>query len=312
MNNFLRENKEILQSMSLIIVPLIILFSVFTIVQLNKGKEVVVEEVIEERLGSNPFEGVDIIARSAIVKDLNTGDILYAKEANTPRPLASITKVMTALFSEESDRRKVVSISLDDLNNEGDSQLSLGEIFFRDDLVSLTLVSSSNDGASALAAGAINFSTTGKENFIEGMNSIAMRLGMENSRFYNETGLDDSEFRAGAHGSASDIVKLFEYVIQNKPEILEPTRQSNISVSSISGLVHNVDNTNLIVGKLPNTIASKTGYTDLAGGNLAVVIDPSLNRPFAIVVLGSTEEGRFEDVTLLAEKVTEYLSYISN
>jgi D-alanyl-D-alanine endopeptidase (penicillin-binding protein 7) len=312
MNKFVKENKEILKSIGIIVVPLAILFTIFGIVSTRNTGEAVTEQPVAEVETSNPFQNIDVIAKSAIVKDLNTGEILYSKEPEVPRPLASITKVMTAVVSEENDSREVITISMDDLKKDGDSQLWLGETFHRNDLINLTLVSSSNDGASALAAGAINFSTVGKENFIERMNSEASKIGMKNTHFYNETGLDSSEFIAGAHGSANDVAKLFEYVIENKPNLLESTRESNISIRSITGFIHSVSNTNEIVSELPNILASKTGYTDLAGGNLAVVIDPGLSRPISIVVLGSTEEGRFEDVSLLAEKTIEYFSFINN
>jgi D-alanyl-D-alanine carboxypeptidase len=91
--------------------------------------------------------------------------------------------------------------------------------------------------------------------------------------------------------------------------MLYTTSLDQISIKSSNGFYHKIENTNTIVGELPNILASKTGFTDLAGGNLAVIIDPSLNRPILIVVLGSTKEGRFQDVSNLAQKTIEYLSY---
>jgi D-alanyl-D-alanine carboxypeptidase len=67
-------------------------------------------------------------------------------------------------------------------------------------------------------------------------------------------------------------------------------------------------NTNISATETAGLIASKTGFTDLAGGNLAVAINHDLNHPFAIVVLGSTREARFTDVAMLQIALQEYLA----
>ena len=77
------------------------------------------------------------------------------------------------------------------------------------------------------------------------------------------------------------------------------TTKKRQTVTSSSGRVRGIPNTNQTVQMFPGIEASKTGYTDLAGGNLAVIIDATLGHPVAIVVLGSTKEGRFEDVQIL-------------
>jgi D-alanyl-D-alanine carboxypeptidase len=70
-------------------------------------------------------------------------------------------------------------------------------------------------------------------------------------------------------------------------------------VTSSDGVVHTFANTDLDVTHIPDPLLSKTGYTDLAGGNLVVVYDAGINHPIAVVVLGSTENGRFTDVQQL-------------
>ena len=65
--------------------------------------------------------------------------------------------------------------------------------------------------------------------------------------------------------------------------------------------VHILSNTNESLGRYPGILGSKTGYTDLAGGNLVIVFDVGINHPVAAVVLGSTREGRFEDMAKLTQ-----------
>jgi D-alanyl-D-alanine carboxypeptidase len=89
------------------------------------------------------------------------------------------------------------------------------------------------------------------------------------------------------------------YIISNYPDLLESTKNLEKNISS-KNFVHKAVNTNEIVNKIPNIIASKTGFTDKAGGNLLVVFDAGVNRPISIIVLGSTINGRFEDVLKLA------------
>ena len=70
-------------------------------------------------------------------------------------------------------------------------------------------------------------------------------------------------------------------------------------VYNSAGAYHEAFNTNELVGDIPNLLGSKTGFTDLAGGNLTIAFDAGFDRPIIITVLGSTREGRFDDVATL-------------
>jgi D-alanyl-D-alanine carboxypeptidase (penicillin-binding protein 5/6) len=310
----IKNNKEILYLVILMVVPISVLFAAAAASKTDLQNFVNNQnKPAEDEIGIiDTFSSVDIKGKAAVVKDLQTGEILYSKNSDLPLPLASITKVLTTLTVAINSNDNVVGISIDDFNTEGNSGIFPGEQFYRKDLINLTLISSSNDGASALAASTFNISADPKSDFIKEMNRLAREIGMDNSYFYNETGLDNDLQTAGAHGSAEDVALLFEYVIENYPEIIEFTKEETLYVKSLNGLVHPAKNTNEIVGTLPNTLASKTGYTDIAGGNLAVVIDPFLNRPFAVVVLGSTEEDRFKDVEKLSERIIEFFKVNSD
>lgn len=262
----------------------------------------------------NYFDGIEIAAKAAIVWDAKENKVLFAKNERVQLPLASLAKIMTALLALENSggEGNAVLISKEAVAEEGDNGLIVGEHWQTDDLTKLTLVSSSNDGARALA---MAFAATDKEDvgeisFVQLMNARAKRLGLSETYFLNETGLDLSSSSSGSYGSAEDIAKLFHYAVLSYPETFGATNKQELSVwsSSYSGeIVHKVKNTNKAVEEMPGVIASKTGFTDLAGGNLVVMASLGLNHPIVAVVLGSTEEGRFSDISKLLWATTETL-----
>lgn len=249
-------------------------------------------------------ESLTILAKSAFVWDVNTKRVLYEKNPDEQLPLASLTKLMTALVAYElvtaDDSVQIPSAAI---KQDGESGLLEGETFSFENLSDLTLISSSNDGAFAMAAaaGALLDQDEPAERFIQAMNIRADELGLNQTFYRNPTGLDLTETEAGAYGSARDTAFLVEYILKHKPKILEVTSETDTTVTNEQGQVHTVSNTNQSVNNIPGLIGSKTGYTTLAGGNLAVVFDASLNRPIIVVVLGSTIHGRFTDVLKLSE-----------
>jgi D-alanyl-D-alanine carboxypeptidase len=265
----------------------------------------------------NPFSGINLTAKAAYVLDLRTGTVLYSKNPNERLPLASLTKVMTGLVATTvAPPSSTIIITAEAVATEGDSGLEVGERWSLKNLLDFSLTSSSNDGARAIGlalggVGDLNATTTGntEDDFIKEMNDEAEKIGMTQSYYLNDTGLDQSTVQAGAYGTAKDMATLFDYILKNHPEMMEATREPSFQVTSESGIVHTAENTDAIVNNVPGLIASKTGYTDLAGGNLVIAFDPEIGRPIIISVLGSTEDGRFDDVTKL---VTASLESIQN
>ena len=100
-------------------------------------------------------------------------------------------------------------------------------------------------------------------------------------------------------GLTLDMAKLLGVARKQIPEILDATTKKRQTVTASGGKISGIPNTNQAIETLPGAEASKTGFTDLAGGNLGVIVDISIGHPVAIVVLGSTREGRFRDVALL-------------
>ncbi len=99
-----------------------------------------------------------------------------------------------------------------------------------------------------------------------------------------------------------------EYIIKTYPKVTRITRHESARIYNSEGAYHDVENTNEIVDSIDGLIASKTGYTELAGGNLVVAFDAGLNHPIIITVLGSTFSDRFTDIHTLTEATKTYLA----
>lgn len=256
------------------------------------------------------IDNVQIVGRSAFVWDVQQQRVLFQKNEDLVLPLASITKLMTSLLAYEltaDDTQGAISDTA--LRQDGDSGFFTGELFSTGQLRELSLVSSSNDAAFALAAtvGQLLGNADPSAQFVTGMNIRAAELGLETLDFKNVTGLDVDTKTPGAVGSARDVSFLMEYIVTRYPELLVPTRDETTRVYNNSGSYHDIENTNEIVNAIPNLIGSKTGFTDLAGGNLTVAFDIGLNRVIIVTVLGSTREGRFDDVLSLVAAVQDGL-----
>jgi serine-type D-Ala-D-Ala carboxypeptidase (penicillin-binding protein 5/6) len=254
------------------------------------------------------IEYVELRADAAYVFDVRGQRALYSKNADEALPLASITKLMTALLAYElvEDTAKA-TVPLAAIRQEGYSGLSAGEQLQAQNLRNLALVSSSNDAAYALAAnvGQLLGERDSVSQFVQGMNIRAQELELNTLKFWNTTGLDVSDSQPGAIGSAKDVSFLMEYIIEHYPEIIAPTQETATRIYNTAGAYHEVNNTNAVAMEIPNMIGSKTGYTDLAGGNLTIAFDLGLNRPIIITVLGSTRDQRFTDVLALVKAVQD-------
>ena len=270
-----------------------------------------------------PFPTVVLGAKAAYFYDIRTQTVLVAKNENNRLPLASLTKVMSALVAEDlSPLYNIVTVSEEALRAEGDSGFYRDEKWSLKDILDFSLMTSSNDGmrAVALSLGALSRAGASSEeiinDFVGEMNEKARELGLKNTYFGNETGLDlpagqgqagESDIKGGAYGTVRDMSALLEYVLAHHSEMFEATREATTTLQSLDNYSHSAKNTNSLVTEIPGLLASKTGLTNTAGGNLAIVFDPELGRPIIISILGSTEGGRFEDARTLINAVMEYI-----
>ncbi len=306
---FSLENKKLLNLMLLLILSL----SLIVLVSLSISRGTLFHDQ-KPFAHVDPFQNVSVIARSAIVYDISAKKVIYSKNPDDVLPLASLTKLLTMVTAVELlPASTVVTIKKEFIDEEGDSGLMLGEKWKLSDLVDYSLMVSSNDGASAIAAAAGAFQSQSDPSgltlgdFIASMNVEAKKIGMSNSKFFNVSGLDISKTQSGGYGSARDMATLLSYILESHSNILSATRYQSLSFTSLSKIRHSAQNTDTALMNIPAVLGSKTGYTELAGGNLAVAFDPGIGRPIAVVVLGSTYDGRFSDVENLVKKTFEYI-----
>lgn len=268
-----------------------------------------------EQPKENPYNLVELSAKAVSVYDVKAKKVLFAKNASEALPLASITKIMTAVTALSLiPETTYIPISASAIKEEGDSGLKVGERWLLRDLLKFMLIESSNDGAVAVSStvGAIfaTSTTTIEEQrslFVQKMNEFAATLNFSSTYFLNETGLDFDKERAGARSSADETARMLAIALEKFPFIFQETRWGEIQLRNENGDEHSVRNTNKDTDTFPLLIASKTGYTDLSGGNLVIAFDAGFNYPIIISVLGSTMDGRFTDAEKLVWATLQYL-----
>lgn len=243
------------------------------------------------------FANVSVEANAAVVYDLTNDKILYAKNADAQLPLASLTKLLTVYAAlAQLSPTTPIQIPASAVNLDGPRAFSAGQTFALADIARLTLTASLNDGAAAIAA-----ATAERQNISQGamLAGAAAALGLSQTYAVNGSGLDVSAAVSGGYGSARDLALLAGALLEQAPDIAAATTLESAQATSLGGTGFRVLNTDPMVGSIPHLLLSKTGYTDLAGGNLALVFDVGIGHPVAIVVLGSSKKSRFTDGTTL-------------
>ncbi len=289
-----------------------------SMIDANKNQaEVQASTIPEKKEASVPkiIESINITADSAYVWDIVGQRAIYQKNPDEVLPLASITKLMTALVAYELvPDDTLVTISETAASQQSGGSLEPGEKYKVKELADFALISSYNSAAYTLASSVGELLGEGDPmaQFIAAMNIKADELNLQSLDYQSPTGLDISATKAGAYGSARDTSFLMEYILLNYPEILSPTLVEYKRLYNQNGDYHEAHNTNNILSDIPNLLGSKTGFTDLAGGNLTIAFDAGYNRPIVITVLGSTRNERFSDVKKIVSEVQKTMSNTVN
>lgn len=234
-----------------------------------------------------------LTARSALVVDVPSNTFLFEKESDHAFPLASITKILTAMVVLDSslDLHSRIQIKEEDAR-DGRRYVFPGEEFTLKDLLYASLVASANDATVALArtiAGS-------EEQFVQRMNEKAYLFGLTHSVFFDATGL-----RADTYSTARDISELMRYAI-GYPDIVRATQTSLYTLHVVNtGKVRTIESTDLLLqNRIPITVGSielaKTGYIPEGGFNFSMQIEDTAGRHLRVVVLGSADHyARFNE-----------------
>jgi serine-type D-Ala-D-Ala carboxypeptidase (penicillin-binding protein 5/6) len=318
MNDFLNEEKQDKLSRRefltlLMVIVVTATFATFKMIEDTKRDKLVEdsEEILLVR-NNKIFENLSLESKAVFVWDIRDQKEIFSYNSESQIPLASLTKVLMAVTAlDKVPEGTIITIRGEDLESEGDSGLFANESWTLGELIEFSLVVSSNDGARAIASAIgsqVSDSGDGVEEFVKLMNIKAREIGLAQTYFTSPSGLDIKDIIPGGTGSAHDIATLFEYTLKEFPGVLEATSYATLDFNSLNKFEHEAENTNGLVSKLPGIIASKTGFTDLAGGNLVVVFEPEPGHPIVLVALGSTIDGRFLDIEKLYLTTLDYLN----
>ena len=226
-------------------------------------------------------EQPDISAYAYSLYCVNTGEFLLAHNGDERLPMASTTKIMTAILGLEAlqadDEETVVTVTTD-MYAEGSSMyLGAGEQILMSDLVGGMLMVSGNDAANAIAL------TVGGsfEGFQDLMNEKARSIGLENTSFVTPSGLDAE----GHYTTACDLAKLMEYCMENSL-FREIDQSQSITVNFVSpdDKSQTYYNENRLLREYEYCIAGKTGYTEKAGRTLVSCAEKDGIRLIAVTL----------------------------
>ncbi|MBO5317944.1 MAG: D-alanyl-D-alanine carboxypeptidase [Oscillospiraceae bacterium] len=235
----------------------------------------------------------EVPAKSAILMEVATGQILCEQQADTPLAPASVTKVMTMLLIMEAiDHGKLrwedTVTASETAAAKGGSQIYLkeGETMSVADMVKSIAVSSANDCACAMA----EHLAGSEQAFVEQMNRRAQELGMKNTHFVNCTGLDDDPGASEHKTSARDIAIMSRELLLNHPKIKEYT---TIWMDTVRNGTFGLSNTNKLVRFYSGATGLKTGFTAQAGYCLSASAQRDGMELIAVVMGCETSKERF-------------------
>ena len=227
-------------------------------------------------------------ADAYVVQNSGTGEILASHDEHEHLPMASITKLMTAIVALEHASLDDVATVSKRTAAVGESTINLvpGERVTLRDLIRAALIQSANDAANAIAAFVGHGSVP---RFVELMNARARQLGLSDTHFANPDGLD----APGHYSSAADVTKLGR-VAMNKPFIRETVRL--VDATAAGRPLHTWND---LLSTSPNVIGVKTGHTDGAGWSQVAAARGGGVTIYATILGGETREGRNADLSRL-------------
>jgi D-alanyl-D-alanine endopeptidase (penicillin-binding protein 7) len=237
-----------------------------------------------------------VYARSAVVLDPVTNEVLFAKNAASTAPIASLTKLMTAMvfLDQEPDLGREVEITRAEIYGGGHTQLRNGEMAALGDLLHMSLMCSDNVATRVLA----RESGLEKEEFLSEMNRKALELELANTRFVEFTGLDERNV-----STATDVAKLLRAAADE--EMIRSITTSRSYDFRTARRAHHIVNTNRLLYGRYQILGGKTGFISEAGYCLATWVRTEGRDMIAVVLGAPTNATRFADVVRLVNKTTK-------
>jgi len=240
-----------------------------------------------------PPEG-GVYARNAILLDPLTGEVLFEKNASRSVPIASLSKLMTALvfLEQKPDLDKEVTVNAQELAGAGHTQLRRGEIVPLGELLHMSLMCSDNCATRVIALE----SGLAPDEFIARMNTKSIELGLTGTRFVEFTGLNEHNV-----STAADVARLL-HAAANEPLIAEITTTRSYDFHTARRW-HTIGNTNRLLYGRYEVLGGKTGFIREAGYCFATWVRAQGRDLIAVVLGAPTNATRFADAVRLIQKV---------
>ncbi len=243
---------------------------------------------------SNLSRDLHLNLKAAIAIDNRKHDVIYCYNADQIRPVASISKLLTAMIVLDNyNPDTVLTITKQDARNSSRSLFRTGDRVRAKDLLHAAMLQSDNRAARALArhvAGSY-------EDFARNMNNVAKACGLENTVMFEPTGLDERNC-----STAADVAKLLNIAYHKYPELAHITSLKKYTFSLINRKKRiQLVNTNRMVFSKYKVKAGKTGYIIESDYCLATILQNSKGEEVTVVVLGAPGNNtRFREARRLA------------
>lgn len=237
--------------------------------------------------------GPVLTSEAALMIDPISKAVLWEKDADEVRAIASITKLMSVIvvLDTRMDLAAPVTITPEDYSKFGYNNFVVGEEVKAADLLAATLIASDNTAVTALARA----SGLSRETFIANMNKRASGLGLVHTHFVDPTGLSSDNV------STAREVLVFAAHAFALPDVAPLVRRRAYEFTSEAGTAHTIKTTDQLIGGILTVIAGKTGYVTDSGYNIVAQVTRTGERPVLGVVLGSASNpDRFQDLKMLS------------
>jgi len=248
------------------------------------------------RRARRPLPPDGVYSRNAILLDPTTGEVLFEKNSSRSVPIASITKLMTAMvfLEQQPDLAREVDVTLDEIRGAGHTQLRRNERVPLGELLRMSLMSSDNCATRVVA----RESGLPHERFIARMNAKAVELGLTGTHFDEVTGLDEHNV-----STASDVARLL-HAAAHEPLIAEitTTRSHNFRTAR---RWHTIGNTNRLLYGRYEVLGGKTGFIREAGYCFATWVRAQGRDLIAVVLGAPTNATRFADTVRMLQKAQQ-------
>ncbi len=254
--------------------------------------------------GAKLLNSADFSARHIVVRDSGTGQMLFGKAAYEPWPMASVTKLLSALVLLDVPLN-FASTTITALDGAPDNDVAIGATYEIKDLWNAGLISSSNRAVLSM----VDSTGLGRAEFVLRMNTKARQLGMTGTQVFEPTGLD-----ARNHSTAADIAVLLAEALR-KPEILNSVRQTTYDLAAVNGLYRKQIKTTdwLLSGTVANfgleLVGGKTGYIPESGYNFAAETVSSTHHVVVVVLGADSIDARFTEARRAAEWAYQNVSW---